>query len=93
VSARKPGRPRSWSRSRILGAALRWHAEYGRKPTSDDWRVARPGYPCTATVMVYFESWRAMYVALGWPPNPQGPTVRRPGRVAFPQPGVLRSEA
>lgn len=91
---RKPGRPREWSRSRILGAALRWHAEHGRRPTSHDWTSARPGYPTTQTVSNYFGAWSAMYEALGWPPNPQGAPIRHPGtRVAFPQPSVLESEA
>lgn len=69
------GRPRVWSRGRIMGAALTWRAVHGRKPTSNDWEASTPGYPTTQTVSNYFGSWSAMYRALGWEPNPPGPRV------------------
>lgn len=64
-----------WSARAIAEAIRAWAAEHGKQPSSDEWRRAGAGRPCTGTVIHVFGSWSEGIRAAGFEP-------RLPGRRA-----------
>lgn len=63
------GAARTWTRRKLIAAAVRWDTEHGNPPRVTDWTAATVAHPSKRTVYMVFGSWPDFLLAAGFEPH------------------------